>query len=169
MICQVVGRHGMILVDVMYRNSETFLFRPWFHQLVNEAGRSHLSQVCRIPYLPALPPCFCCTASSSYVKTRILLTSATLQAFCCTSKMSSTIDAVKAFATTSPLTFSAVLFLFVAAVVRYVLNRPKRLNLPVVGTGHPQEMMKDLLEGTTKVHRKFFDLAGSNKKLSELI
>ncbi|KAH6664961.1 cytochrome P450 [Halenospora varia] len=64
--------------------------------------------------------------------------------------MSSTIDAVKAFATTSPLTFSAVLFLFVAAAVRYVLNRAKRLNLPVVGTGHPQEMMKDLLEGTTK-------------------
>ncbi|KAF4627737.1 hypothetical protein G7Y89_g10414 [Cudoniella acicularis] len=63
---------------------------------------------------------------------------------------SATISHVKAFATSSPLAFSAVGFLFVAAVVRYFLNRPQRLNLPVVGRGLPQERMQDLLEGTTK-------------------
>ncbi|RDL34360.1 uncharacterized protein BP5553_07488 [Venustampulla echinocandica] len=62
----------------------------------------------------------------------------------------SVVSHVKTLALASPLALSAALFLVVALTVRYVLNLPKRLNLPVVGTGNPQDLSKDLVEGTIK-------------------
>ncbi|TVY46813.1 Cytochrome P450 monooygenase [Lachnellula occidentalis] len=54
----------------------------------------------------------------------------------------------KDFAMRSPLVLSVVSFLIVAAFVRYLLNRPKRLNLPLVGSPASNDWAKDLIEGT---------------------
>ncbi|TVY42926.1 Cytochrome P450 monooygenase [Lachnellula subtilissima] len=56
----------------------------------------------------------------------------------------------KTFAMRSPLILSVMSFLIVAAFVRYLLNRPKRLNLPLVGSPESDDWAKDLIEGTIK-------------------
>ncbi|TVY92981.1 Cytochrome P450 monooygenase [Lachnellula willkommii] len=56
----------------------------------------------------------------------------------------------KTIAMKSPFMLSVVSFLIVAGFVRYLLNRPKRLNLPLVGSRESDDWSKDLIEGTIK-------------------
>ncbi|KAF4633486.1 hypothetical protein G7Y89_g4629 [Cudoniella acicularis] len=65
----------------------------------------------------------------------------------------------KAFAIKSPLILSAVSFLVVAAFVRYLLSRPKRLDLPVVGSPDTKNWQKELIKGTLKYPDTPFILA----------
>lgn len=59
----------------------------------------------------------------------------------------------KAFAMNSPLLLSAVSFLLVAQFVRYLLNRPKRLDLPVVGSPDTKvgDWQQELIKGSLTV------------------
>ena len=55
---------------------------------------------------------------------------------------------VKAFALGSPAVLSAATLLVVAYLIRYLINRPKRLNLPIIGENVSNFGPKELLEGT---------------------
>lgn len=58
----------------------------------------------------------------------------------------------KTFAMRSPVLLSVGSFLILAAFIRYLLNRPKRLNLPLVGSPESNDWTKTLIEGTIKVN-----------------
>jgi len=64
----------------------------------------------------------------------------------------------KAFAMNSPLLLSAVSFLLVAQFIRYLLNRPKRLDLPIVGSPDTKEedWQEVLIKGSLKVRRDLY-------------
>jgi len=68
----------------------------------------------------------------------------------------------KTFAMRSPLILSVISFLILAAFVRYLLNRPKRLNLPLVGSPESDDWAKDLIEGTIKVKTTYVLLHYTN-------
>jgi hypothetical protein len=51
----------------------------------------------------------------------------------------------------SPVALSAASFLLVAALIRYLLNRPQKLDLPVVGEKGIRDHRDTLFEGVAKV------------------
>jgi hypothetical protein len=70
---------------------------------------------------------------------------------CYTMTSAAALNDFKAFAMRSPLILSVVSFLVVTAFIRYLLNRPRRLNLPVVGSPNSKNWPKDMVQGTMKV------------------
>jgi hypothetical protein len=57
---------------------------------------------------------------------------------------------LKQFAVESPLLLSAAAFLVVASFIHFLLNRPKKLDFPVVGKPNETDHRKTLIEGTAK-------------------
>lgn len=51
----------------------------------------------------------------------------------------------------SPITAGAVIMIAMASFVVFILNRPKKLNLPVMGKPGSEFYGNDILEGTIKV------------------
>jgi hypothetical protein len=51
----------------------------------------------------------------------------------------------------SPLLLSASAFLVVLSFIRFLMNRPKRLDLPIVGEPDDADHLKAMIEGTAKV------------------
>jgi hypothetical protein len=51
----------------------------------------------------------------------------------------------------SPLFLGAAAFFFILSFVRFLLDRPKKLDLPIVGEPNEKDHRKYLIEGTTKV------------------
>lgn len=60
-------------------------------------------------------------------------------------------NAFETFVSRSLLVFSAVAFLIVASFVKYLLNRQRGLDLPVIGSADSEDWGKDLIRGTLKV------------------
>ncbi len=58
---------------------------------------------------------------------------------------------LKRFALESPLLLSAAAFLVVVSFVHFLLNRPKKLDLPIVGNPGEIDHREALIEGTAKV------------------
>ncbi len=57
----------------------------------------------------------------------------------------------KQFALGSPLLLSAAAFLVIGSFIHFLLHRPKRLDLPIVGEPGEKDHRKTLIEGTAKV------------------
>lgn len=60
-------------------------------------------------------------------------------------------DGLRGLFSRSPAITSAVLLLFAASVIVYLLDRSKRLNLPVMGKPDQSYYGNDVLEGASKV------------------
>jgi hypothetical protein len=58
---------------------------------------------------------------------------------------------LKQFALGSSLLLSAAAFLVVVSFIHLLLNRPKKLDLPIVGEPNEIDHRKTLIEGTSKV------------------
>ena len=58
---------------------------------------------------------------------------------------------LRQFVLGSPLLLSAGAFLVVLSFIRFLVNRPKRFDLPIVGEPDDADYLKAMIEGTAKV------------------
>lgn len=58
---------------------------------------------------------------------------------------------LKRLALESPLLLSAAAFLVIVSFIHFLLNRPRKLDLPIVGSPGETDHREALIEGTAKV------------------
>lgn len=68
------------------------------------------------------------------------------------------------FALGSPLLLSGATLLIVISFIRFLITRPKKLDLPVVGT-NGKDQRQALVEGTLKVRTKVYGYASHHTNI----